>query len=86
MLHKLGIIFNFENKTITWQEVLISMKPPNCKANDFFVIKESRPVRMATKRIKQILDEEYKKINLKSIVMTLNYLKEKHRNSLLELL
>ena len=25
--HKLGIIFNFKNKTITWQEVSISMKP-----------------------------------------------------------
>ena len=23
ILHKLGITFNFENKTITWQEVLI---------------------------------------------------------------
>ena len=25
ILHKQGIIFNFENKTITWQEVSISM-------------------------------------------------------------
>ena len=33
ILHVLGIIFNFENKTITWQEVSISMKPPNCTAN-----------------------------------------------------
>ena len=55
-------------------------------AKEFFVIKESRPVRNATKRIKQILDAEYKKINLKSIIMNLNYLKDKHRNSLLELL
>ena len=59
------------------------MKPPNCTAKEFFVIKESRPVRNATKRIKQILDAEYKKINLKSIIMTLDYLKDKHRNSLL---
>ena len=86
ILHKLGIIFNFKNKTITWQEVSISMKPPNCTAKEFFVIKESRPVRNATKRIKQILDAEYKKINLKFIIMNLNYLKDKHENSLLELL
>ena len=45
------------------------MKPPNCTAKEFFVIKESRPVRNATKRIKQILDVEYKKINFKSIIM-----------------
>ena len=32
ILHKLGIIFNFENDTITWQEVSISMKPPYCTA------------------------------------------------------
>ena len=47
------------------------MKPPNCMAKEFFVIKESRLVRNATKRVKQILDAEYKKINLKSIVMNL---------------
>ena len=29
-------------------------------AEKFFVIKESRPVRNVTKRIKQILDAEYK--------------------------
>ena len=55
-------------------------------AKEFFVIKESRPVRIATKRIKQILDAEYKNTNLKSIILNLNYLKDEHRNSLLELL
>ena len=85
-LHKLGIIFNFQNKTITWQEVPISMKPPNCTAEEFFIIKESRLDRTATKRIKQILDTEYNKIKLKSVVMNLNFLKDKHRNLLLELL
>ena len=49
ILHKLGIIFKFENKTITWQDVL--MKPPNCTANNFFVIKESCPIQNTTKRI-----------------------------------
>ena len=49
ILHELGIIFNFRHKTITWQELSISMKPPNCLANKFFVIKESCPVRTATK-------------------------------------
>ena len=40
ILHGLGIIFNFKNKTITWQEVSISIKPPNCTEKEFFVIKE----------------------------------------------
>ena len=51
ILHKLVILFIFENKTITWQEVLISMKPPNCTKKEFFVIKESRPVSNATFQI-----------------------------------
>ena len=86
ILHGLGIIFNFENKTIKLPEVLILMKPPNCTAKYFFVIKEISPVRITTKRIKQILDAEYKKINLKLIILRLNYFKDKHKNSLLELL
>ena len=39
-----------------------------------------------TKRIKHILDIEYKITNLKIIIMNLNYLKDKHENSLLKLL
>ena len=86
MLHKLGTIFSFKNNTITWQEVSISMKPPHCTAKEFFVIKESRQVGNATKRIKQILYVEYKKIMLKSIIINLNYSKHKHKDCLLELL
>ena len=48
ILHELGIIFNFENKTITWQGVSISMKPPNCTAKEFFVIKEIGPLKTHT--------------------------------------
>ena len=58
------------------------MKPPNCTAKEFFAIKESCPARNAGKRIKQIFDAENKKINLKSIVMNLNYIKDKYGNSL----
>ena len=76
MLHELVIILNFENKTMAWQEVSISMIPPNCMTKEFFIIEEICPAINATKRIKQILDAEYKKINLESIIMNLNYLKD----------
>ena len=46
----------------------------------FFKMKDSRPVRNKTERIKQILDVEHNKIILKSIVMNLNYSKIKHKN------
>ena len=38
------------------------MKPPNYKTKEYFIIKENRP---ATKRIKQIVDAEYKNNNYK---------------------
>ena len=50
ILHKLRIIFNFKNKTITWQEVSISMKLPNCTAKEFFIITESRQIRVAVQQ------------------------------------
>ena len=78
ILRDLGMIFHFKIKAITWQEVSISMKPPNCTAKEFFVIKESRLLRNASKRIKHILDAEYKTINLITIIMNLKYLKDKH--------
>ena len=62
ILHELGINFNLENKTITWQEVSIPMKPPNCTAKEFFAIRESRPVRNVTKIIKQIWLQNIRKL------------------------
>ena len=62
------------------------MGPLNCMAKEFFVIKERCPVWNATKRTEQILDAENKKINIKSMVMNLNYSKDKHKNSWLDLL
>ena len=43
------------------------MKPPNCTAKEFFVIKDSHSLRNVTKRIKQNLDAESKKKNKKNI-------------------
>ena len=58
------------------------MKPPNCTAKELFAIKESHSF---VTRIKQ-KNAEYKKINLKSTILNLNYLKDRDKNSLLELL
>ena len=57
-----------------------------CAVKEFFVFKECHPVRNTTKRIKQILDAEYKKFNLNTIVMNLNYLQLKYKLFCLELL
>ena len=86
ILHEVGILFTFKNETIIWQEVSLSIKPSKCKVKEFFVIKESHLVKGATKMINQIFDAKYKKINTKTIAITLNNLKDKYKNSLLKLL
>ena len=73
----MGIIFKFAHQNITWHEVPISMQPPNCKAKKVLVIKKNRPIINKSKRMKLILDSEYKKIDLKSITINMNYLNEK---------
>ena len=41
-------------KDVLYKRHKIFKEPPNFTAKEFFVIKESRPVRNTTKRIKQI--------------------------------
>ena len=58
ILCKLGIIFNFKNKTITYHLARNFNFNESTKlyAKDFFVIRESCTVRNVIKRIKHILD------------------------------
>ena len=44
------------------QKVSVSMKQPNCKAKEFFVIKECCPVRNATKRINKFWMQKIRKL------------------------
>ena len=46
----------------------ISVKPIDCKMRTHFTIQDSKSKRNATKRIKKIVDANYKKANLKNIV------------------
>ena len=48
------------------------MKQRNCIAKEFFAIKTNCSITYATKRIKQILHTEYKQINQKTIIISLN--------------
>ena len=41
------------------------MKPVGCKMRTYFTIQDSKNARNAVKRIKKILDDNYKKANLK---------------------
>ena len=63
-------VFNWISKIcfIGWQDINIPMKPIDYKMRTYFTIQDGKNVRNATKRIKKILDTNYKKDNLKKRV------------------
>ena len=62
------------------------MNPIDYKMRTHFTIQDSKNVRNATKRIKKILDANYKKVNLKKIVNNLKYLNNDKQSLILKLL
>jgi hypothetical protein len=96
-MHDIGAVLDFKEKTITIDDVLLSMRNINnlqlkpsisraLKLNSSFA-QEPTYTRNATKRIVEILDAKYDKADLPSIVK--NYcahLSTSHRNLLLVLL
>ena len=80
LLWKLGIQVDFQTN------INLPMKPIDCKMRTHFTIKDSKNVRDATKRIKKILDANYKKANLKEIVNNLKYLNNDKQSLIQKLL
>ena len=58
---ELGIQLHFQNNFIVWKDINLRMKPIDCEIKNHFTIQDSKNVRNATKRIKKILDANYKK-------------------------
>ena len=84
-LLELGIQLNFQNSFIGLQDINIPMKPIDCKMIIHFTIQDSKNVRNVTNRIKKILDNNYKKANLKNIVNNLKYLNNDKQSLILKL-
>ena len=61
LLQELGTQLDFQNKFIGWKDINLSIKPIVCKMRTHFTIQDCKNVRNATKRIKLILDANYKK-------------------------
>ena len=62
------------------------MNPVDCKMRTHFTIQDSKNVRNATKRMKKILDVNYKKANLKKINNNLKCLNNDKQPLILKLL
>ncbi|HSN67194.1 MAG TPA: reverse transcriptase domain-containing protein [Fusibacter sp.] len=86
VLSELGIILNFKEQTIEWDEAVIPMKPETATQATSFVIKESSSVDEATERIKKILDAKYEAADIKTIVSDCNHLSPNEQDGLYKLL
>ena len=85
ILQKLGKTFKAKKKTITWQEVSISMKQSNCTAKNLCNQRRSSSLKWNKKQT-NFRSRMYTKINLSSTVISLNHLTVNHKDSLLKLL
>ena len=74
LLQELRIQLDFQDNFTGWQDINLSMKPIDGKMRSHFTIQDSKNVRNGTKRIKKILDANYKTANLKKMVNNLEYL------------
>ena len=72
-LRELGIMLDFSNDTVTWNNSTISMKPPNCNLTEHYFINDPSNVEEASDRMKRILDAKYEKANLNLLVRDATY-------------
>ena len=86
LLHKLGFDISFSQKTMTWNDVTIDMKPPTCTKEDYFHVEEELFVSDETDQIAKILDAKYKPANLKEITDILSQLTNNQKEQLQTLL
>ena len=73
-LWELGRNLDFQNNFVGWELTKIPMKSINCKMRSNSAIQKSKNIKIATNRIKKILDAKYGKANFKEIITKLKYL------------
>jgi len=86
LLQALGILLDFKNQTITWDEITIPMKDPEASMEEGYKIHESPVLYEATERTKQILEAKYEAVTPQQIVDGCVHLKEEEKEELLLLL
>ena len=86
LLKELGIDLKYSDMTITWNDVIIPMRPRDAAKPEYFAIEDSDAVREATNRIKHILDAKYEPANLEEVVASCTHLKNSEQHQLQQLL
>ena len=86
LLKELGIIIDFANETVTWDEVSAPMKPEDAKEEQHFHITDSKQIDEATERMKGILEAKYEKANLDEIATSCTHLDSVKQQELKQIL
>ena len=82
LLSKLGLILNFKENTVIWDEYEIPMKNVDATRKDSYYVEDSTAVNEATSRIKQILDAKYDPVNLDDVVAECTHLSDTEQQKL----
>ena len=86
VLSQLGIILNFKERLITWNDAHVEMRTFDVNQQDHFFIQDSKPVQESTNRMKKILDAKYEKADLYEVTKGLKYLSTEKQAKLRKLL
>ena len=82
---KLGMIINFNDQTLEWDQSYINMKDMDVTIEElYFHSYESEPksIKDSTQRVKDILDAKYAKTDIDLLCKQCNYLSQPEQNGL----
>lgn len=86
ILRQLGIILNFNQDTIDWDDAIIPMKSEEATMEESFFVPDSSSLDEASQRIKNILDAKYDAADLNLIVNKCSHLTSFQKKDLFKLL
>ena len=86
LMKTLGISLDFNQESIIWDELHVPMKNLEESPLENFLIQDSKLVKQATNRIKNILDAKYEPANLNDVVNEATHLNQKEKDMLYMLL
>jgi hypothetical protein len=86
ILRQLGIILNFQQETIEWDDAVIPMKAEGTKLEESSFVPDSSSLDDASQRIKQILDAKIDAADLNQIVNKCLHLTSTQKKGLFTLL
>jgi hypothetical protein len=92
LLTKLGIIINFKEQIVSWDEPYVKMRAANCNINEHYNLQDPQDIdamvgRLAGDKYKKILNAKYEKADLSKVIREeYNHLNDNQQIGLLKLL